>query len=211
MISAKSLAIALQQLDVFEKADIASEQYPSDPDVAGEILHIAGMLGDIAKKRVLDLGAGTGLLGIGAYLLGASEVVMIERDPKAVKIAKNNMETAKYWVKSESSISIKELDIVEKRDEINKSDVIIMNPPFGTKKKGADSEFLQVAFGLADVIYSFHKTITAGFLREMSTRAGFTVSHEWHFPGFRIRKSHQNHKKKLHTIDVTVFRFVKRA
>lgn len=41
-------------------------------------------------ERVLDVGTGSGILGIGAILLGAGEVEGIDIDPTAVKVAKEN-------------------------------------------------------------------------------------------------------------------------
>ncbi len=43
-------------------------------------------------ERVLDVGTGSGILGIGAILLGAGEVEGIDIDPTAVKVAKENVE-----------------------------------------------------------------------------------------------------------------------
>lgn len=43
-------------------------------------------------KVVLDVGAGSGILSIGAAMLGASRVIGIDIDPEAVKIAKENIE-----------------------------------------------------------------------------------------------------------------------
>lgn len=40
-------------------------------------------------------------------------------------------------------------------------DVIVMNPPFGTKKNiGVDARFVQIALKYAPVVYSLHKTST---------------------------------------------------
>jgi len=40
-------------------------------------------------------------------------------------------------------------------------DVIVMNPPFGTKKNvGIDARFVQHALNYAPVVYSLHKTST---------------------------------------------------
>jgi ribosomal protein L11 methyltransferase len=41
---------------------------------------------------VLDVGCGSGILGIGAKLLGAGRVVMVDNDPVAVEVARENAE-----------------------------------------------------------------------------------------------------------------------
>ena len=45
---------------------------------------------DLGGKRVLDLGCGSGILGIGALLLGASQVVACDIDPNARQAAEGN-------------------------------------------------------------------------------------------------------------------------
>lgn len=45
---------------------------------------------DIDNKEVLDLGCGSGILSIGALLLGAKHVNMVDIDENSVKIAKEN-------------------------------------------------------------------------------------------------------------------------
>ncbi|CAN0900116.1 rRNA N6-adenosine-methyltransferase METTL5 [Linum grandiflorum] len=45
-------------------------------------------------------------------------------------------------------------------------DTVVMNPPFGTRKKGADMDFLSAALKIASqAVYSLHKTST----REVNT------------------------------------------
>ena len=43
-------------------------------------------------SRVMDVGTGSGILAIGAGLLGAKEVLAIDIDPQAVKVARENVE-----------------------------------------------------------------------------------------------------------------------
>ena len=41
---------------------------------------------------VVDMGCGTGILGIGAHLLGAEKIVMIDNDPLAIEVARSNLD-----------------------------------------------------------------------------------------------------------------------
>ena len=43
-------------------------------------------------SRVIDVGTGSGILAIGAGLLGATDVLAVDIDPTAVKVAKENIE-----------------------------------------------------------------------------------------------------------------------
>ena len=44
----------------------------------------------LSKVRVLDVGCGSGILSIGAKMLGAAEVVAVDVDPLAVEVTKEN-------------------------------------------------------------------------------------------------------------------------
>ena len=41
---------------------------------------------------LVDMGCGTGILGLGAHLLGAERIVMIDHDPLAIDVARNNLD-----------------------------------------------------------------------------------------------------------------------
>ena len=88
MITKSKLAIQLSKLKVFETAKIKLEQYPTDSEIAADILWNAFMQHDIEGKVIADLGAGTGVLGIGALLLNAKKVCFVEKDKEAVKLLK---------------------------------------------------------------------------------------------------------------------------
>ncbi|HEV8361491.1 MAG TPA: 50S ribosomal protein L11 methyltransferase, partial [Candidatus Thermoplasmatota archaeon] len=47
------------------------EQYQTPAPIAADLVYRALAAGDVAGKRVLDLGCGTGILAIGAALVGA--------------------------------------------------------------------------------------------------------------------------------------------
>lgn len=49
--------------------------------------------GDIEGRNVLDLGCGTGMLGIAAGILGAGNVVGFDIDPGALRAAAGNAES----------------------------------------------------------------------------------------------------------------------
>ena len=46
---------------------------------------------DIPGAKVLDLGCGSGILAIAAARLGATDILAIDIDPDAVKVAKENV------------------------------------------------------------------------------------------------------------------------
>ena len=86
MITKSKLAITLSKLKVFDSAKVKLEQYPTDSEVAADVLWNAFMQGDIGNKIIADLGAGTGVLGIGALILGAKKVYFVEKDKDVIKL-----------------------------------------------------------------------------------------------------------------------------
>lgn len=68
----KTLEYALENMETFENPKIELEQYTTSSHIAACVLHTAQFVyGDITGKRVADLGCGSGVLTIGAALLGA--------------------------------------------------------------------------------------------------------------------------------------------
>lgn len=72
---------------------------------------------EIAGKKVADVFAGSGALGLEALSLGASEVVFVEKDPKAIQCIKQNLQKLGLSAK-----------IQKKLDE--SCDLIFMDPPY---------------------------------------------------------------------------------
>jgi putative methylase len=114
------------------------------------MLHLAAYTyGDIADKRVLDLGCGTGRLGLGCAFLGAESVVGVDIDKLAVKLAAEN--SAKLGFKTKVDWVAGDVNAVA-----GKFDTVLQNPPFGVQKRGADRVFLEKALQAADAVYSLH-------------------------------------------------------
>jgi putative methylase len=166
-------------------------------DLAAEILfHACYSYGDIADKTVIDLGTGTGRLAIGAVILGADYTVGIDIDNDAVKFASHESKGSNIdWVIGDVSVLR------------GKFDTVLMNPPFGTKRRHADVRFLETALKIGNVIYSIHKTATQEFIENwlqnhnanhqiiMNTR--MEIGHQFHF-----------HRKTKYAVEVQVYRIV---
>jgi len=181
------------------------EQYPTDPEIAGKTLWFAFMQGDIEGKTITDLGSGTGILGLGALLLRAKKAFLVDIDTKAVELAMHNKE----FLEKETG---KKLNAVFSAGDVNmfdgKADVVIMNPPFGTKNEKIDTVFLLKAMSIANIIYSFHKASTKDYIDKLINDNGFEITHyqEYDFP---IRQSMPQHKKKIERIKVGLWRIKK--
>lgn len=140
------LAIKLSKVEGFQSPKISLEQYITPPELAADILHTARMKGDIEGRKVIDLGTGTGIFAIGAALLGADEIIAVEKDEDALKVAKQNAE--KLGVMDE--IRFVKSDI-KGFNEV--CDTVVMNPPFSVHSD-IDIGFIQKAVELSETVYS---------------------------------------------------------
>lgn len=205
MISKKSLAVFLSKLRVFENPDMRLEQYATDSDIAAEIIWAAYMNQDVEDKVIVDFGCGTGILGIGALLMAAKKVYFVDIDPKAIELLRSNLKFLNERVEGELDYEIINTAI-ESFDK--KVDVVIQNPPFGTKVEHSDRVFLTKAFATADKIYSFHKSTTASFVDAISKDNHFKITAEYKLK-FPLKNTMKFHKQKVERIDVTCFRIEK--
>ncbi|KAL5660698.1 hypothetical protein ACJX0J_027823, partial [Zea mays] len=58
-------------------------------------------------------------------------------------------------------------------------DTVVMNPPFGTRRNGADMEFLSMALQVASqAVYSLHKTSTREHIKKAALRGFNAISAE---------------------------------
>ncbi len=103
-----------------------------------------------SPTRVLDVGTGTGILGIIAEKLGAIKIEGIDNDPEALRVARENLE------KNNSKVfSITESDLSQVTD---KFDLVIANI--------IDGVLLQLKPDIIRVCASGGKIILSGILKE---------------------------------------------
>lgn len=205
--SKSGLAIALSKLKGFERPKVRVEQYAMDSEIGAFILWQAALKGDIRQKVSVDLGCGTGILGIGCLLLGASEAYFVDNDENAIKIAKKNLE----MVKSEFSVEGKTFFLCKDIMDFNKKvSTVVQNPPFGVKVRHADRAFLKKAMEIGKVIYSFHKSSSKRFISRFVDEKNFKITDIWDFK-FPLKASYEFHSRRIKRIEVSCFRFEKKG
>jgi putative methylase len=140
----------LTEVQVNPSPKVGLEQYTISEHIAATMLYIAAYTNnDIIGKRVLDLGCGTGRLGLGAAFLGAENVLGVDIDKLALRVAVENSKKTQFaattqWVNCDISAIH------------GRFDTVLQNPPFGVQARNADRSFLVKALESADKIYSLH-------------------------------------------------------
>jgi len=202
MITRAQLAITLSKLKDFDEPEPAKEQYMTDSEIASQMLWNAFMLGDVKDKIVGDLGCGTGILGLGAMLLEAKWVIMVDIDKKALSIARQNYESLRERFGLGDNLTFVDSDIREYKKKV---DTVIENPPFGVQNEHADRVFLLKAFEVADVVHSLHKIESESFIRKLGEEHGFRLTHVWRF-SLPLKKTMDFHTKRIERVAVGCFR-----
>ncbi|TKJ17786.1 DNA methylase [Candidatus Woesearchaeota archaeon B3_Woes] len=205
-ISKSRLGIILSKLKGFEDPKVMAEQYIVDSEIASDVLWHALYAQRVSGCNMADLGCGTGILGIGALLLGAKKVYFVDNDKSSLDIAKSNY----LHIKSESSL-IRGKAIFVCQDVVDfdkKVDTVIMNPPFGVKVRHADKTFLEKAVQIAKTIYSFHKSESKGFISSFSKDNGFSLKETIDF-SWPLKQTMGFHRRRIKRINVSCFVFEK--
>ena len=208
----RQLEIYLQQLTAFESPKVGLEQYQTTPHIAAHVLwEIESYFTGIKEKAVLDLGCGTGTLGIGCLLLGAKKVVGIDIDQNAIDIALKNVRDLEL---DEDDITFIQKDVQQLTPaDLGgvQFDMVVMNPPFGTKDHVAiDAVFVQKALSLVDTVYSMHKTSTREFWEKKQKEWNMIVKPQTQIV-FNLDACYDFHRELSRDIEVDLLQFTRRA
>ncbi len=204
-LSKSSLAIILSRLEGFKKPKVRVEQYSMDLEVGADVLWNMAFLDKIEGKVSVDLGCGSGLLGLGMLILGAKKVYFVDIDKEVLKIAENNYKMLKSEGLIEGKAVFKNMDVKEFKQ---KCGLLIQNPPFGVKVRHADKVFLEQAIRISPVVYSFHKSESINFMRAFCEDNKVRITHKWDF-NWGLKQTLKFHRKRVHRIKVSCFRLEK--
>jgi putative methylase len=189
----KQLEMKLEKLEGFSSPSFQKEQYATPASVAAEMLFLAAMNGDMGA--VCDLGCGTGVLAIGAALLGA-RAFGVEIDSGALEVAQRNADMlgadVDFIQADVRSVCLKGIDTV------------IMNPPFGAQKSSSgDRAFLRKAMEIAGAVYSLHNRGSERFIRSYIKPCAVQEIRPIAYP---LKRSFEFHSKNVKIIEVDLYR-----
>jgi len=188
----RDLEIQLERVKRFNDPDPSLEQYPTPSVIASDILFLAYSENDVLEKKVNDLGCGTGIFSIGAWLLGG-DVHGFDVSENAVSVAKENASSFNADIP---------FTVCDVRSVTRKADTVIMNPPFGSQSKHADRPFLDKAME-CNSVYSIHMEKTLPFLEEYVKGRGKEVVYRKRYK-YHIPHTFSFHNKTGQDIDVVM-------
>jgi putative methylase len=151
-----------------------------------------------------DLGAGTCRLSLALLLLGAYRVIAIELDSRLCPLC---IEAA-LRAGVEERLGIICSRITRSMGPLSANiDGVVMNPPYGVWRRGADREFIEYALSLRPEIiiailkagnYSFHARIASGW--------GYKAFLLWR-DSIEIPASMPHHRSRIRRVSVDVIAF----
>ncbi|WIA20895.1 hypothetical protein OEZ85_005240 [Tetradesmus obliquus] len=203
----KELHALMQDIEPFAQPKVQLEQYPTGADIASRMLYtIESMFNDIEGNIVVDLGTGTGMLAIGAALLGSPCVVALDVDADALQVAQDNCEQFEDPLPIDFVLC--DVNQLQQQQRLQ-ADTVIMNPPFGTKMKGADMAFLQAACSLGPKqIYSLNKSSTRSHIQKAALKElGCSSAEVLAELRYNLPATMRFHKQASVDIEVDLWRF----
>ena len=134
------MAMILSGLEPHPSNSVELEQYTTEGDLAVRWLSDIVAFGDLAEGcTVADLGAGNGVLGLGALAMGAGRALLVEADQTACDVAMLNAESMGFA----DSVELIQATLGSEPVDLSSADVIISNPPWGRQTSRADRPFLE--------------------------------------------------------------------
>lgn len=194
----KHLEMAIQKVPKHPNPKVDLEQYSTPATIAADLLWNAYSLGDIADKKVMDLGCGTGIFAIASKLLGAASAIGVDIDRDSTDLASSYCGDVDFICS----------DICDLENDFD-VDTIFQNPPFGSQKnakKGVDLKFISKAVELSPkVLYSFHMASTEEFLISYFEKNDLEITHIFRY-NFPIPKIYEFHTMESANVEVIVIR-----
>jgi putative methylase len=202
MSTRSALARKLGVVAGFDDPDASLEQYPTPPDLAAYLIHVADLRDDVEGRTVVDLGTGTGMLALGAALRGPDRVVGVDLDRDPLRTARDNERRVA------ASADIEWIQADAARPSLAVDDAtVVMNPPFGAQRgnEHADRAFLETAADIAAVSYSLHNEGSRDFVESFAADNGGEVTDAFRAE-LDIDRQFEFHDRDRESIDAELFR-----
>jgi putative methylase len=189
----------LATLEPFPDPDASREQVATPPERAADLLFEAVGRDDLVGRSVVDLGCGTGTLAIGAALLGASTVYGLDGDAAAVEIARRAAGRLAPGAR---------LEVGRVTGQALPAETVVMNPPFGAQRAGAEEPFWESALASARrAIYAYALPVSRSFIAERAVARGVRIELTRPVPWELVRTFPHHRKRRVELpVDLWVLR-----
>ncbi|HLI46787.1 MAG TPA: methyltransferase [Geobacterales bacterium] len=197
----KNIAISLKELRTKERPLAKLEQYELDSEAASKFVH--NLIMHLKTDELLDAGAGSGSLTLASAIIGIERILALDIDFDALRqLDSNANKLGCKW-----KIDLVQADFL-RFNLSRKFEAIMMNPPFGTKRRHYDRDFLLSAFKLSDNIFSLHKKGNEHFFSNLAMKEGFSLKV---ISTFKILLKHTMpfHRKPKYYVEVSQLYFKK--
>ncbi len=167
------------------------EQYTTGGDLAARWLTDIAAFGDLSEGcTVADLGAGNGVLGLGALAMGAGRAILLEADEAACDVAKSNAESMGFA----DSVEVIQAMLGSDPIDLSSADVVISNPPWGSQTPRADRPFLEAMIAAAVPAHLLHSA-EATHIQPLFEEAGWTAE-RYGEADFALPAAYSHHSKQ---------------
>lgn len=156
------------------------------------------------EELATDLGCGTGRIAAALAILGVEEILCIDISCTDLEDAVRNLEKLGLRNKVEPIC----WDIT--RSSPRKLGLVMMNPPFGVHRRGADIAFLESAMSASNKIYSIHKynKKSLEIIKRKASEKGFSVELIGIYR-MEIPAMFETHRKRIHRFPIMMLKIYK--
>ena len=180
----------LSGLEQIQSPSVELEQYATGGELASRWLADIFAYGDLQRGcTVADLGAGNGVLGLGALELGLDMAILIDSDQAACYTALSNAE--KMGVTD--SVQVIHASIGNYSIELDSADVIICNPPWGRQSPKADRPFLDAILSARVTSHLMHSA-EASHIEPLFEGHGWSVE-RYGEADFALQAAYSHHSR----------------
>lgn len=192
----------VNQLDSFNVQNISLEQYTLPDSLISFIL--TEISDELKNKTIIELGSGTGRFSIPIGQFFAKNLLCIDINYNLIEDLKLRMNTYNLTI----DYLVSSVDFLEFNEKSSEFDIAIMNPPFGTKRRGIDMVFVEKAFSFSKCVISMHKSNLKSkkliniLAKENSFSMEVIATVE-----FQLPKTAAFHKKNIHKVLIDIYKF----
>ncbi|MFX0013619.1 MAG: METTL5 family protein [Promethearchaeota archaeon] len=188
-------------INSFHKGKIELEQYTLPAQLIAFIL--VYVENDLMNQKIVEFGSGTGRISLPLVKFFSKYLLCVDVDSETMYGLKALLKSQKL----EAELLISAIEFLETYSWKNAFEVTIMNPPFGTKRKGIDIVFLEKALIFSKKVISIHKSNRES--RKLIKRVSQKYDKSCEILAtleFPIPPLFVFHKKKSHYVCVDVYR-----